>query len=346
MILFEQFIIILIAVHLFTTASFYGVKRSKISNRFKSSSDHPANVGNTASQLGGLVIVPVTLCACFLIFKTFNKIPYYTQLVFCMPYVLLYVTGIIDDFKPIPAWIRLTIHIANSFSITIVIFGLTNYDGLGVIISTLGFILPSIFMVLAISWLINAVNFIDGMDLFLVVNIIPGCLLFSVLGMNADEFYFISVIYLVFSSALLGFVWFNRPVASIYMGDAGTLCIGLLLSSSAVYILAEYGSIAGFIPFTYIMVDTTYTLLHRAIKGLNVLKSHNHHAYQIAMRNGKTKNSIRLSCFLVSIANAGLAYVCFAYEHAILWQILMAGIALGLSTLTFVFFRKANTIGA
>jgi UDP-N-acetylmuramyl pentapeptide phosphotransferase/UDP-N-acetylglucosamine-1-phosphate transferase len=201
-------------------------------------------------------------------------------------------------------------------------------------------------MVLAISWLINAVNFIDGMDLFLVVNIIPGCLLFSILGMNADEFYFISVIYLVFSSALLGFVWFNRPMASIYMGDAGTLCIGLLLSSTAVYILAQYGSIAGFIPFTYIMVDTTYTLLHRAIKGLNVLKSHNHHAYQIAMRNGKTKNSIRLSCFLVSIANAGLAYVCFAYEHAILWQILMAGIALGLSTLTFVFFRKANTIGA
>jgi UDP-N-acetylmuramyl pentapeptide phosphotransferase/UDP-N-acetylglucosamine-1-phosphate transferase len=135
-------------------------------------------------------------------------------------------------------------------------------------------------------------------------------------------------------------------MASIYMGDAGTLCIGLLLSSTAVYILAQYGSIAGFIPFTYIMVDTTYTLLHRAIKGLNVLKSHNHHAYQIAMRNGKTKNSIRLSCFLVSIANAGLAYVCFAYEHAILWQILMAGIALGLSTLTFVFFRKANTIGA
>lgn len=346
MILSGQFIIILVAVHLLTIASFYSIKRSKISNRFKSSSDHPANVGNTASQLGGLIIIPITLCTCFLIFKIFNNIPFYTQLVFCIPFVLLFLIGLLDDFRPIPAWTRLTIHIANAISVTIMIFGLTKYAGLGETILTLGYILPSIFMVLAITWIINAVNFIDGMDLFLVVNIIPGCLLFSILGMNSDAFYFISVIFLIFSSALLGFVWFNRPIASIYMGDAGTLCIGLLLGSGAVYILAQYGSIAGFIPFTYIMVDTTFTLLQRATKGLNVLKSHNHHAYQIAIRNGKPKNSIRLYCFIVSITNAGLTYVCFAFEHAILWQIMTAGTALGLSTLTFIFFRKPNPSGA
>lgn len=339
MLLSGQFIILLLAIHLFTVASFYSVKRTKLSQIFRSSPDHPANIGNTATQIGGLVIVPITLIACLLIFSLFNKISFYTQLIYCLPFVVLFLVGIFDDFRPIPAWIRLIIHIANAISVMIMIFGLTQYTGLNQIILTLGSILPSIIMALSIVWFVNAVNFIDGMDLFLVVNIIPGCFLFALLGINSNEFYFISIIFLIFSSALLGFVWFNRPMAGVYMGDAGTLCIGLLLSYTAVYILAKYGSVAGFLPFTYLMVDTTYTLLHRAIKGLNILKSHNYHAYQIAIRNGKSRNAIRLICFMVSFLNTVLAYVCFAYEHAILLQSIMAGTALGISTITFVYFR-------
>lgn len=338
--LFGQILIIFITVHSLTIAVFYIVKRSKVSQKLKSSSDHPANIGKVASQIGGLVIMPVVLCACFLIFNTFRNITYSTQLVFCIPFILLFLIGILDDLKPIPAWSRLTIHIANAISVTIIIFEITQFSGLSEVIQTLGIILPSIFMVLAISWLINAVNFIDGMDLFLVANILPGCILLSILGFTDIEFYFISIIFFIFSSALLGFVWFNRPIASIYMGDAGTLCIGLLLGSSGVYILAEYGSIAGFIPFTYILVDTTFTLIKRTLKGQNILKSHNHHAYQIAIRNGKTENVIRLNCFLVSILNTLLAYVCFANDHTFLWQLMTGGIALGLATSIFMFLRK------
>lgn len=341
-----QIFIILIAVHLLTIIGFYTVKRHKISQKLKSSSDHPANTGNVASQIGGLVIVPIILCACLLAFNTFRNIPYFTQLVFCAPFIFLFLVGIVDDLKPIPAWIRLTIYIANAISVTIVIFEITQYSGLSQLILTLGVVVPSIFIVLAISWFINAANFIDGMDLFLVVNITPGCLLLSALGFSAPEFYIISIIFLIFSSALLGFVWFNRPQASVYMGDAGTLCIGLLLGSTAIYILAQYGSIAGFIPFMYILVDTTYTVIQRASKKQNILKSHNHHAYQIAMRNGKTESVIRLNCFIVSILNAGLAYLCFLYEHELSWQVISVCIALGLSTVTFIFFKKQKLIDA
>ena len=340
MILFGQIFIILIAVHLLTIGSLFVAKRSRISAKFTASSDHPANIGNSATQLGGLVIVPITLCACFLAFYTLKNIPIYTQLIFCVPFLLLYLIGIIDDFKPIPAGIRLSIHIANAISVTIIIFNITQYSGLGEVVSTLGFIVPSIFMILAISWMINSVNFIDGMDLFLVVNIIPGCLFFALLVLGSLEFYYISVIFLTFSSALLGFVWFNRPKASIYMGDAGTLCIGFLLSSCAIYILARYGSIAGFIPFTYILTDTTFTLIQRAIKGENVLKSHNNHAYQIAIRNGKTENRVRFICFMISFANIGMACICFIVEHSFLGQFLMASMALALSTFAFFYFRK------
>lgn len=343
MILPGQIFILLIAVHLLTVASFFIVKRSIISEKFKSSSDHPANIGNNAAQLGGLVIVPITFCACLLTFYTVKNIPLDTQLIFCVPFILLFFMGLIDDFKPIPAWIRLTIHIANAISVTILIFEITQYSGLDKLITTLGIFLPTIFMVLAISWMINAVNFIDGMDLFLVANIIPGCILFSVLGFFLPEFDYVSFIFLLFSSALLGFIWFNRPKASIYMGDAGTLCIGFLLGSFAVYILAQYGSVAGFIPFTYILVDTTFTLVKRAVNRQNVLRSHNHHAYQIAMRNGKTENEIRLNCFIITLLNTGFSSLCFVFEHSLLSQFIMACAALTLTAFTFFSFRKTRS---
>jgi UDP-N-acetylmuramyl pentapeptide phosphotransferase/UDP-N-acetylglucosamine-1-phosphate transferase len=336
--------IILFAVHLLTAVSFYILRRTRISEKFRSSVSHPANFGKTAIQLGGLVIVPISLISCCIIFYTYGHVSLHTQLIICMPFILLFIIGIVDDLKPIPAWTRLIIHVATAISITLIILQTTKYAGLVEITRVLGMILPSVFMVLAITWMINTVNFIDGMDLFLVVNILPGILLFSFLSLILPEYLYISVIFLIFLSSLLGFVWFNRPTASIYMGDSGTLCIGFLLSSNGVFILAQYGSIAGFIPFSYILIDTTFTILNRASKRENLFKTHNHHAYQVASRNGINENTIRFSCFLVCIINASLGYLCFLFEHAILWQCLTAGVSFLLSTIVFFYFHTKITI--
>lgn len=81
--------------------------------------------------------------------------------------------------------------------------------------------------------------------------------------------------------------------------------------------LAKYGSIAGFIPFTSILVDTTFTLVRIVASGNNPLKSHSGHAYQIAAKNGKSENGIRTLYFTVSAINAFLAFLCFHFDHAI-----------------------------
>lgn len=342
MFLDEQVLFVLFAVHLSTVISFYILRQNKISEKFRSSISHPANFGKTAIQLGGLVIVPITLIACCITLYLYGDISLNTQLIICILFILLFIIGIVDDFKPILAWARLIIHVAVAISITIIVLQTTWFSGLEKVTSILGIMLPSVVMVLTITWMINAVNFIDGMDLFLVVNILPGVLLFSFLNFLLPEYFCISVIFLIFLSSLLGFTWFNRPAASIYMGDSGTLSIGFLLSSNGILILAQYGSIAGFIPFSYILTDTTFTMLNRASKRQNLFKSHNHHAYQAASRNGIKENTIRFSCFLVCIINASLAYLCFIFEHAILWQCLTAGVSILLSTILFLYFHAAK----
>lgn len=340
MILIGQIFIILLVVHILTVGSFFILKDSRLSKKFKSSTFHPASIGNSAAQIGGLVIIPITLFTSLLTLNFLYQVPIYVQLIVCMPVLLLFVVGIIDDFHPISAIIRLSIHIACSISITVVIYNVTSFSGLENITPYSGLLFLGILMVLAISWMINTVNFIDGMDLFLVINILPGCLLFGLLYfVSANDFY-TSFMFMLFASSLLGFVWYNRPNASIYMGDAGTLSIGFILGAYGVYILAEYGSIAGFIPFTYILTDTTLTLFKRIFQGHNPLKSHNHHAYQVAAKNGKSHNTIRAYCGTVTIINTVLAFMCFELDHVIFWQCLTGGLAFLISTALFFFFKK------
>ncbi len=341
MILSGQIIFALIAVHLVTVIGFFTLKRIKVSEKFRSSHEHPANLGNTALQVGGQVIVPVTIVFSIVLLYISKNIPIGSQLFYSLPIILLFLTGIIDDYKPISAPVRLAIHFASAICITIMLYRLTGYQGLENITSVTGHIVPAIFMIITICWIINTTNFIDGMDLFLVVNVVPGSLLFAFLHLVSNDEIITSLIFLIFLASLAGFTWFNRPKASIYMGDAGALCIGALLGACGVYILAKYGSIAGFIPFAAILVDTTFTLLKIVSGGSNPFKSHSGHAYQIAAKNGKSENKIRSLYLLTSVINTFLAYLCFQYSHEIFWQILLGLIAFGLSTILFFYLRKS-----
>jgi len=338
----DQIFIILLVTHILTIGSFFIFKRSMLSEKFRSSTFHPASIGNSAAQIGGLVVVPVTLFISLIALNFLYQVPIYDQLIVCIPILFLFLIGIIDDLRPISAMIRLAVHIACSISITLVIYRMTDFKGLENITPYSGLLFLGILMVLAISWMINTVNFIDGMDLFLVINILPGSLLFGLLYfVSANDFY-ISLFFMLFTSTLFGFIWFNRPNASIYMGDSGTLCIGFILGAHGVYILAEHCSIAGFIPFTYILTDTTLTLIKRIFDGLNPFKSHNHHAYQVAAKNGKPQNSIRAFCAIVTAINTVLAFVCFEFNHALLWQCITGFTAFLISVVLYFSLKKTK----
>lgn len=220
-----QIFIILLFVHVITFASFFVLMRVRLSDKFRSSTLHPASIGNSAAQIGGLVIVPITLLTSLIIFNFLYQFTTYDQLVFCMPIILIFLIGSIDDFQPISAAIRLAMHIACSISFTFIIYKMTNFSALENITPYSGILLLEVLMVLAISWMINTVNFIDGMDLFLVINVLPGSMLFSLQYFVSAREFPISLVFMVFVSSLFGFVWYNRPKASIYMGDSGTLFI-------------------------------------------------------------------------------------------------------------------------
>lgn len=94
-------------------------------------------------------------------------------------------------------------------------------------------ILGSVASVLWIVGVINAMNFIDGIDSLATVVSITIALAFALIAMLRSDVFSL-VIMIALLGSLVGFYPWNRPPAKIFMGDSGSLFIGLLLAACSI----------------------------------------------------------------------------------------------------------------
>ncbi|NQD58577.1 glycosyltransferase family 4 protein [Pseudomonas sp. CM25] len=145
----------------------------------------------------------------------------------------------------------------------------------------LGGLLASVYLV----WLLNLYNFMDGIDGIASVEAITACLgaawLYWLSGLGAT-----AVLPLLLAAAVAGFLYWNFPPAKIFMGDAGSGFIGIVLGGLSLQ--AAWVSPPMFwcwlILLGVFIVDATYTLVRRLLRGDKVYEAHRSHAYQFASR--------------------------------------------------------------
>jgi UDP-N-acetylmuramyl pentapeptide phosphotransferase/UDP-N-acetylglucosamine-1-phosphate transferase len=114
--------------------------------------------------------------------------------------------------------------------------------------------------------------------------------------------------------AVAGFAPLNRPVAKLFLGDVGSLAIGLLLGWLLVE-LAGRGHIAAAILLPlYYLADTTITMFRRMARGEAIWEAHRKHFYQRAVERGSAVMSVVRRVFVVNIALAVFAVV------SVLWN--------------------------
>ncbi len=135
--------------------------------------------------------------------------------------VVLCVTGLVDDMRPLPAAVKLIIEAAVAAALVI-----------GLKIRALEMFGPAVAIVVTTFWIVgvtNAMNFLDNTDgLCAGVGIIAG-VIFAIAAMLGGQI-FVPVFTLALVGALAGFLVLNFPPASIFMGDAGSLVVGYLLA--------------------------------------------------------------------------------------------------------------------
>ncbi len=100
-------------------------------------------------------------------------------------------------------------------------------------------------LLLAGLWFVNLVNFMDGLDLMTVAEIVPLTGALVLLGWLAELPAPATVAAAALFGAMLGFAPFNRPVAKIFLGDVGSLAdrpAGRLVPAAARLASADCGS--------------------------------------------------------------------------------------------------------
>jgi UDP-N-acetylmuramyl pentapeptide phosphotransferase/UDP-N-acetylglucosamine-1-phosphate transferase len=101
--------------------------------------------------------------------------------------------------------------------------------------------------------------------------------------------------------ASLGFAPFNRPIAKLFLGDVGSLPIGLLLAWLLLELAFSGHLAAALILPLYYFADATITLGRRAAKGEPFWQAHRTHFYQRATNNNFSVPEIVTRVFLTNL---------------------------------------------
>jgi UDP-N-acetylmuramyl pentapeptide phosphotransferase/UDP-N-acetylglucosamine-1-phosphate transferase len=162
-------------------------------------------------------------------------------------------------------------------------------------------------LLLALVWFVNLVNFMDGLDLMTAAEVMPIAGALVLLGWLGDFPAVPTIIAAALGGAMLGFAPFNRPIAKVFLGDVGSLPIGLLLGWSLLQLAWHDQLVAALLLPLYYITDATLTLVLRIIRGEPFWAAHRGHFYQRATDNGFTVPRIVGEVFALNVALVALA---------------------------------------
>jgi UDP-N-acetylmuramyl pentapeptide phosphotransferase/UDP-N-acetylglucosamine-1-phosphate transferase len=183
---------------------------------------------------------------------------------------------------------------------------------------------------------VNAVNFLDGIDWMTVAEVVPITLAVAVLCAFGIVPAGIGLLALALLGAMLGFAIFNRHPASIFLGDAGSLPIGLCLAVMLIYVAHASLAAAILLPL-YMIADTSITLVRRIINKEPFLSAHRSHYYQRAVIGGRSVPQVTARIFLHGLALALLAVgVALSQSHLLDFVALALGAFSTASTLDWL----------
>ena len=285
-------------------------------------------------QGGGIAVIAATLAASGVGLVSFGA-PLTASLTAAFAAVIVMAcVGVADDVRPLAVAPRLLLQ---ALAVTAVVYALPNELR---VVPVLPLWFERALLFVGGLWFVNLVNFMDGIDWMTVVEVIPIAAALAVFGAAAALPPEAVVVALALGGAMLGFAYFNRPAAKLFLGDVGSLPIGLLVGWLLV-LLAGAGHLAAalLLPLYY-LADATLTLLRRLSSGERVWQAHRTHYYQRATDRGFTVTEIVARVFVVNLVLAGLALITVLAGSRIAGAAAFACGAVLVALLLYSFTRK------
>jgi UDP-N-acetylmuramyl pentapeptide phosphotransferase/UDP-N-acetylglucosamine-1-phosphate transferase len=261
-----------------------------------------SNHAGPARQIGGLAAAPVAIAAIALAALT-GAVEKDFAIGAGAGAALLGVLGFVDDRRDLGAGAKL----AGQFAAAVLLLWFLDLD-LRVLPATVPLVAERALVAVALVWWINMANFMDGLDLMMVAGIAVPHAVIALAGAAGLVDAAPAILSAAIAGALLGFAVFNIPPARVFLGDSGSLALGLL-SGAVVLLLAPRSAWAAALPFAFFLADSLSTIVLRSLRGENILAAHSAHAYQVVRRAGRPVVSIVAEVAAIGVVASALAVV-------------------------------------
>lgn len=174
-------------------------------------------------------------------------------------------------------------------------------------------------------WFLNLFNFMDGIDGITASQVITfsiGVICLAMFKQIDENFLHVGVILF---AIFLGFLYFNKSPARIFLGDSGSITMGFFIASIIIItFLEDRNFISLVILVSYYIADTTITLCKRIYNKQNIFSAHSNHFYQIKIRDGFSHESVLRKIVLINSLLIILSLNYFNYPFfSIILSILM-----------------------
>ena len=291
----------------------------------KSQAEPVPYLGGVAIALGVSI---VTFTALF--FSDNDSVIIERGLTAILPALFLGAIGLFDDLRSLPAWPRLVIQ---SVVGTVIAIILVQTGTLGIAFNN-----DLINTVVTILWIVgicNAINFFDNIDGAASGTVAVAALGVFFIAFDRDQ-ELLSALTIVTAGATIGFVLWNKSPAKIYMGDAGALFLGVIISVATIRvnpgITPSWKSLA--IPVILLgipLLDTCVAVFSRIARGISPLTGGLDHLSHRLVRAGLSRPVAVISLWSASGVCTLLALAVYKYPDqwgtqiisgfAVLWAI-------------------------
>jgi UDP-GlcNAc:undecaprenyl-phosphate GlcNAc-1-phosphate transferase len=261
-----------------------------------------------------------------------------------LPALVLGAMGLFDDLRSLSPWPRL---IMQTVVGTIVAFVIVENGTIGTPFGNGGATDSGSWINTAVTifWIVgicNSINFFDNLD-----GAASGAVAIAALGVFVIAFdrgqELVSALSIVTAGATIGFLMWNKSPAKIYMGDAGALFLGIIISVATIRlnpgITPTWQSLA--IPVILLAVpllDTCVAVFSRLARGLSPLTGGKDHLSHRLVRGGLSRRVAAVSLWSASGVCAVMALGVYQFANS-LGSLLIAGFA-ALWVLALVMFLR------
>jgi len=222
----------------------------------------------------------------------------------------MHVLGLVDDRRALGPYSKLFVQLG----VTTALVVFTELRAL----TALGPVLSIVVTVLWIAAITNAFNFLDNMDGLSAGIATVASVAFLVTALSIGQ-YFVAAMLALLIGALLGFLWFNYPPAKIFMGDSGSLLIGLLLGVLTVrttflppgqsWGAGWYAVLAPVIVLAVPLYDLIVVSVIRISRGKSPFVGDTNHFSHRLVARGMSRRTAVLCIYLITAATSVAAIV-------------------------------------